>query len=193
MIKIQSGPSISNLEWSIDNFVPRGNNEYLLGKSAFIGVDYLNRRYFNLSTNVGYLQKGDRSEVAYTVSEGNTMELPMMEAKFEYLSANTMAEIKYPLMRILVPYISVGPRFDFMISYPEELSFIKEIEEITPYSYGFNLGGGVKLDFRSLQLGVRSDYYLNLAKIANWVSASNSDSWIEDKTLLINFTLGYKL
>jgi len=194
VIKIQSGPTISNLEWSIENLEPRGVNKYLLGSSAFIGVDYLNHKHFNLSTNIGYLQKGDESEVAYTIGEGEILELPMMKAKFEFVSANTLVEIKYPLWRAFIPYLSVGPRIDLMVSYPEDFSFIKEIDELSPYSYGVNLGGGVKFDFRYIQLGLRSDYYMNITKIADWVSKDEiKDGWIDDQTVLVNFTLGFKL
>lgn len=193
VIHLQLGPTISNLEWSVENILPIGPNKYLTGKSAFIGVDYLNSRHFNLSTNLGYLQKGDRSEIAYIKEDGEMLAFPLMKAMFEYFSVNTLAEIKLPVMRRLIPFVSIGPRMDYLYSYSKDFSFIEEINELPHYSYGLNVGGGIKLGFRRLQLGVRSDYYLNVRRMADWVSNSNDSGWIDDQTYLVNLTVGYKL
>ncbi|MGE5447240.1 MAG: hypothetical protein ACM3PR_02685 [Bacteroidales bacterium] len=192
VIHVQFGPSISNLQWSVENIRRIGSDKTLTGRSAFIGLDYLNSRHFNLSTNVGYLQKGDRSDIAYIKGEGDILVFPAMKALFEYFSFNTVAEIKLPISKRFIPYISFGPRVDYLFSYTKDFSFIEEINQMPRYAYGANAGGGIKLDFRRLQVGVRSDYYFNLNKMANW--GSNSDtSWIEDTTYLVNLTVGYKL
>ncbi|HLN73987.1 MAG TPA: hypothetical protein VK205_11875 [Prolixibacteraceae bacterium] len=192
VIHLQFGPSISNLQWSVENIRRIGSDKTLTGRSAFIGLDYLNSRHFNLSTNVGYLQKGDRSDIAYIKGEGDILVFPAMKALFEYFSFNTVAEIKLPISKRFIPYISFGPRVDYLFSYTKDFSFIEEINQMPRYAYGANAGGGIKLDFRRLQVGVRSDYYFNLNKMANW--GSNSDtSWIEDTTYLVNLTVGYKL
>lgn len=192
VIHLQFGPSISNLQWSVENIRRIGSDKTLTGRSAFIGLDYLNSRHFNLSTNVGYLQKGDRSDIAYIKGEGDILVFPAMKALFEYFSFNTLAEIKLPISKRFIPYISFGPRVDYLFSYTKDFSFIEEINQMPRYAYGANAGGGIKLDFRRLMVGVRSDYYFNLNKMANW--GSNSDtSWIEDTTYLVNLTVGYKL
>lgn len=192
VIHLQFGPSISNLQWSVENIRRIGSDKTLTGRSAFIGLDYLNSRHFNLSTNVGYLQKGDRSDIAYIKGEGDILVFPAMKALFEYFSFNTVAEIKLPISKRFIPYISFGPRVDYLFSYTKDFSFIEEINQMPRYAYGANAGGGIKLDFRRLMVGVRSDYYFNLNKMANW--GSNSDtSWIEDTTYLVNLTVGYKL
>lgn len=193
VLHVQFGPTISNLEWSVENIRRIGPDEHLTGRSAFIGLDYLNSRYFNLSTNIGYLQKGDRSEIAYLQEGGETLEFPMMKALFEYFSANTLAEVKLPIRHRFIPYISFGPRMDYLYSYSKDFSFIEEMNELPRYSYGMNVGGGIKLNFRRLQIGARSDYYLNVRKMADWLSNSNDPGWIDDQTYLVNLTVGYKL
>ena len=193
IVHVQLGPTISNLEWSVENIRRLGQDKTLMGRSAFIGLDYLNSRYFNLSTNIGYLQKGDRSDIAYIKEDGEILLFPRMTALFEYFSVNTLCEIKLPIRHQLIPYISLGPRMDYMISYPQDFSFIEEMDELPQYTYGANVGGGVKLDFRRLQVGIRSDYYLNLSKMADWVSNGDDNWWMDDTTFLVNLTVGYKL
>lgn len=192
VIHLQLGPTVSNLEWSIENIRRIGTDKSLRGKSAFIGLDYLNSPHFNLSTNVGYVQKGDRSDIAYIKGEGDILVFPAMKALFEYVSFNTLAEIKLPIGKQFIPYISFGPRVDYLFSYTKDFSFIEEINQMPRYAYGANAGGGIKLDFRRLQVGIRSDYYLNLSKMANWGS-NNDTSWIDDTTYLVSLTIGYKL
>lgn len=193
VIHWQLGPTVSNLEWSVENIRRIGPDKSLTGKSAFIGLDYLISRHFNLSTNLGYLQKGDRSEIAYIKGDGEILLFPMMTALFEYFSLNTLAEIKFPITKRFIPYVSLGPRMDYLYSYSKDFSFIEELNELPHYSYGANLGGGIKLDFRRLQIGLHSDYYLNISKMADWVSNSDNNGWIDDQTYLVNFTMGYKL
>lgn len=193
VLHVQLGPTISNLEWSVENIRRIGQDKTLTGKSAFIGLDYLNSRHFNLSTNIGYLQKGDKSDIAYIKGEGDILIFPQITALFEYFSVNTLAEIKLPIGLHLIPYISVGPRMDYLYSYSKDFSFIEEMNELPHYTYGANAGGGIKLNFRRLQLGLRSDYYLNVRKMADWVSGSNDTGWLDDQTYLVNMTVGYKL
>lgn len=193
VFRLQAGPTISNLEWSIENIRRIGTDRSLTGKSVFIGLDYLNSKYFNLSTNIGYLQKGDRSDIAYTNDNDEVLVFPGMKAVFDYFSFNTLAEIKLPLGNRIIPYISMGPRIDYLHSYSKDFSFIEEVDELPRYAYGVNLGGGFKVDFRRWQIGVRSDYYLNVRKLADWVSDIDDSGWLDDKTYLVNFTVGYKL
>lgn len=191
--RLQLGPAVSNLEWSVDNIRRIGHEDNLTGKSIFIGLDYMNRNHFNLSTNIGYLQKGDRSEIAYTNDEGEVLKFPMLEAIFDYFSVNTLAEIKLPIHQQFIPYVSIGPRIEYLSSYSKDFSFIEEMNELPKISYGVNVGGGIKLDFQRLQVGIRTDYYLNVRKMADWISNSDDSGWIEDKTYLVNLTVGYKL
>lgn len=193
VLHLQFGPSISNLEWSVENIKRIGPDKTLMGKSAFIGLDYLNSRHFNLATNIGYIQKGDRSDIAYLQEEGEILVFPKMKALFEYYTLNTLAEIKLPIKNTIIPFVSVGPRIEYLNSYSKDFSFVEEMDELPKFSYGLNAGGGIKLNFRRLQVGVRSDYYLNVRKMADWISNSDDKGWIDDQTYLVNLTVGYKL
>lgn len=193
VIRMQGGPSVSNLEWSVENIKRLGLDETFMGKSAFIGLDYLNSHYFNLSTNLGYLQKGDRSDIAYINDNGEVLVIRGLEAVFDFFSLNTLAEFKFPIQQQFIPYISLGPRIEYLHSYTKDFSFIEQMDDLPSYSYGFNLGAGIKLDFRRLQLGIRTDYYMKTAKMAEWGSDSEERGWIDDTTYLVNLTIGYKL
>lgn len=53
MIKIQGGTSISKLDWQLKGVdIGPFYNEAMIGYSIFAGLDYLDKQYFNLSSNI---------------------------------------------------------------------------------------------------------------------------------------------
>jgi hypothetical protein len=40
-----------------------------------------------------------------------------MKALFEYYTLNTLAEIKLPIKNTIIPFVSVGPRIEYLNSY----------------------------------------------------------------------------
>ena len=59
-IKIQGGTSISKLDWQNANQL---NNKKLIGHSVFAGLDYFDKQYFNLSSNIGLIRKGGEYDI----------------------------------------------------------------------------------------------------------------------------------
>jgi len=165
----------------------------LVGNSVFIGLDYLQGRHFNLSSNIGYLRKGDISEITYINDEDQVFELPSLKVVFDYFSFNTQAEVNFPIRKRWIPFVSAGPRIEYLYSYTKDFSFIEELDDLPTFYYGLNLGGGIKYDLPRWQVGLRSEYYVNLSNIAEWVSKDVGKGWINDRTFLINLSVGYKL
>ena len=62
VFKIQAGTSLSSLDWNIitNNYKIPGNR--IVGQSIFFGFDYAEKRYFNLSSNIGTIRKGSRQK-----------------------------------------------------------------------------------------------------------------------------------
>jgi len=63
IVKIQGGTSISKLDW----IWKEGNEaslyeKTLIGYSIFAGIDYFEKQYFNLSSNMGVIREGGESE-----------------------------------------------------------------------------------------------------------------------------------
>lgn len=62
-IRVNGGISISKLILKTDGYdnLPLFDQK-LIGYSAFVGIDYLDKKYFNLSSNVGLVRKGGKGE-----------------------------------------------------------------------------------------------------------------------------------
>ncbi len=192
IIKIQGGISSSTIDWGY--FDPSYENS-LLGYSVFAGIDYLDKQYFNLSSNVGFVRKGGKVEVLIVDDFGEyNGEIKTEKPTLDYLSLNTLFELKYNIKEIISPFISFGPRFDYLVKNSLFFDNLEENIELKSLSIGMLLGGGIKHDLSKFQLGIRCDYYLNFNNIADWkVWTSNGTREITNNTITVNLTIGYKL
>jgi hypothetical protein len=194
IVNFQGGTSISKLDWEINNMGNDYFNEPIVGYSFFLGIDYCNNNYFNLSSNIGALRKGGSSTMTFT-SDPNDPGITTTEtAKLDYISFNTTLDLKYPIKERFIPFISVGPRLDYLANYSKEFDGINDLDALNKFTFGMLLGGGLKYNLSQFQLGVRADYYLNFNQIAEWpVAIGNLGGKINDNTYTINLSIGYKL
>jgi len=177
-IKIQSGVSISNIDiqtsGTSDNLTQ--DSKRLVGYSFFVGMDYLQHRNFNMSSNIGMLRKGGQALLYSNWGYGQGI-----KATLDYLSLNTTCDFQFPIEDKITPFISFGPRVDVLLN---------PIGEYNKLNYGLLLGGGLKYDLSNkLQLGLRADYYLNFKDISKTGQART----VSDKTFTTNLVLGYRL
>ncbi|NJN25986.1 MAG: PorT family protein [Cyclobacteriaceae bacterium] len=191
-IKIQGGTSISKLDWQLKGLSLY--NKTLIGYSIFAGLDYLDKQYFNLSTNIGIIRKGGKDEIVLTDQFGElTRQINTEKPTLDYLSINTMIDLKYRIKETVSPFISLGPRFDYLVGRSKHFDSLEEIDELKSTSIGLILGGGLKYDISNLQFGLRADYYLDFTKVADWtIENTGNGGEVTVNTFTINFTLGYK-
>tara|TARA_R110002050_G_scaffold282718_1_gene430794 strand:+ start:1030 stop:1710 length:681 start_codon:yes stop_codon:yes gene_type:complete len=205
VINFQLGGSLSNLNWSVADIPGRASlvnvdetvyEEYIIGPSMFFGLDYLNHKYYNLSSNIGYIQKGGRyteDRILYILDE---------KAQLHYLSFNTCVDVKLPLKESTHAFLRFGPRIDFLAS--TKGSIITNLSgpntgEIKDLMYGLMVGAGVKHDLNKLQIGLRFDYYLNLTNIAQYTYSRKyavlgyGEGTLQDNSFVFSVVLGYHL
>ncbi len=177
IIKFQPGVSISNADLNLGLNDWKYNNKTLFGYSFFFGCDYLNNKYYNLSSNIGALKKG--GDVTAT---SLTEPYRQLDLNLDYLSVNTTFELKYPLLNKITPFLSYGPRLDILLNDTRLINY-------NQFNYGLLMGGGLKYDINKLQFAIRTDYYLNF----NVINKLNTHLFgkINDRTLTWNISIGY--
>jgi len=147
-INIQAGETLSKLNWVFETnpygYIQDGYIQTYHGKSVFVGIDYLDHQFFNLSSNIGFLQTGGQSVAMFYVSSGDLVREVGINAYLNYLSFNTSLEIKYPFKFKLTPFLNIGPRIDFLVSKNISNS---SLTNLSPVSTGLILGGGIKYNF----------------------------------------------
>lgn len=197
-INIQSGVSISKLDW-VDINGEKQFNQTTIRNSSFIGIDYLDRKYFSVSSNLGSVTKGGEEDRIHWVYYGEDSivahDSSTIKATLKYVSINSTFNFKYPIKDKIIPFLNVGPRIDYLFAN----NFVSvtgsgEIEELHKYNFGLILGGGVKYDFSKVQIGVRADKYINFNSIGKFSHRFiNTTTTANDKTFTINLSVGLKL
>ena len=195
--KFQAGISSSSLNWKTVDRTEQMHSQKITGYSLFFGLDYLQKKYFNLSSNVGIIRKGGEDADIFSVDPlGQPLLAQRQKAFLNYLSVNTTLDLKYPVKEKLFPFVSFGPRIDYLISNNSYFNFLKETKELNKLSYGINLGAGIKYQFSRFQIGIRGDYLLNFKNISDYIVTTSFDierRQLKDKTFLANVTFDYKL
>ncbi len=168
----------------------------IIGFDASMGVEYLNLKYFNLSSSLGLIQKGGKDSIMVTGVQGENGSMEEFKIRLNYLTINTVAELKVPIKGFIIPYVLIGPRLDYLISYKESASFIKqfdEIENVNKFIYGFITGAGINFKIKKIQLGIVFDYYFNINKLVDYTSYKVVSNKISNKTFTLNLLVGFKL
>ena len=196
ILKVQVGTSISQLDWKFKGInIDPLYDKMLTSYSVLAGLDYMDKKYINISSNVGIIRKGGKSETKLVDQSGlYTGETIVEKPTLDYLSINTTIDLKYKIKEAFSPFVSFGPRFDYLINSSKYFDNLKDLNELKSTSIGLILGGGFKYDMSKIQLGLRADYYLDFTKIADWTIAQSSRGGeVTVKTFTINLTIGYKL
>ena len=197
LLKFQAGVSGSSLDWKIVNGTVQQYKQKITGHSIFIGLDYLQKKYFNLSSNIGILRKGgEEDNIFFTDPFGQPLIGEKQKATLDYLSINTTFDLKYPIKEKLFPFVSLGPRLDYLTSNNDRFNSLKEAKELNKFSYGINMGAGFQYQFLRFRIGIRGDYLLNLNHISDYTVTNmmrDERIQVKDKTFIGNLFLGVKL
>ncbi len=113
----QIGPSFSKLSWNNSMINKDPFNKGIVGVDAMAGVNYLNFKYFCLSSNIEFIQKGGSQKVTMTNELGDSIATTEETERLNYLGVNTTFDLKIPIKDVIEPFIFVGPRLDYLIKY----------------------------------------------------------------------------
>jgi hypothetical protein len=153
----------------------------LIGYSEFVGMDYFDKKYVDISANLGVISKGG--------TDPNQSEKRFSQI-LNYASINTIINLKYPIADKLIPYVNIGSSTDILF-YNNQYHIIspkKTDYNFHRITFTFLFGGGLKYDFNKYQIGFLYERYANLLKIAHIPAY---DMYVTAST--INLTVGYKL
>lgn len=160
-----------------------------------LGMQYADKGWFNLSSNIGYIRRGSQVKLGYSVDPGALIESIIVKSKLHYITLNTTFDVKKTYHDGYTFFIGVGPRLDFKLkstvesyadySGPSEYEPTKDkLEGIHTVLFGLKCVGGIRKDFGNMQLG------LNIAYLPSFTRLSKG---VHDRTFTFGLSLGYKL
>lgn len=154
-----------------------------------LGIQYLDKGWFNLSSNVGYLRRGEqyKDELSPSAWTGGYQ---VIGTNLHYLTLNTTFDLKKISRDGYTCFIGVGPRVDFKIKsteehYGGENEFSKETANgFHSLVFGLKCVGGIRKDFGNMQLGLNFAYLPSFTRLSPVIS---------DRMFTFGLSLGYKL
>jgi hypothetical protein len=197
-IFLRFGPSFSILTWKSSANESKPIPKFNIGLDAMAGVNYLNFKYFNLSSAIGYIQKGGSETITKDNYEFFTTKTTQFTSRLNFFTLNTTFNFKIPIKGFVEPNIFAGPRIDYLFSYNKDAIFNQlSYYKLNKVIYGILCGGGINFNIKRFQLGLVLDYYLNINKLVDchMISSIGYDSGtikIYDNTFTLNALIGFK-
>jgi len=200
-LTLQIGPSFSKLNWENSMIKDEMFDNNLTGMNVLIGIAYLDLKYFNLHSNIGFIQKGGKDSIPVATAIGEVGDKQLFKNRLNFLTLNTTANLKLPIKDLLTPYLFVGPRVDFLVSYKEEAIFLEQFDnadKLNKVIYGFVTGAGFDLYIKQFLIGTVFSYYFNFNKLVDYTSDTEITNipevtnTVADQTFTTNLKIGYK-
>lgn len=156
-----------------------------------VGVEYLDKELFNLSSSVGYIRKGGKSKIYETI---DAVEPTVYADYLDYVTMNTLFVLKRSVRRETY-YVGGGPRLDVKVGYHPGLPIDEDLSmnKFRPLVFGLKCELGFWYDLTDrYRLGVNFSYLPSFTKTWKPV-ADDAAIKLGDRTFTLGLSLGYRL
>lgn len=165
-----------------------------VGFCGGLNIDFFESRYFHLSTDLGYAQKGSQLEVANSSIENPEGDgtFYYLDTRFDYFTFSPMLKVKYP-SKHWIPYALLGPRLDLLLSYHSEWT-LKAIEDDFKKSmFGITAGAGLEYKLKQLGFHVEYQFQYDFSDVMHTTSTSSNNIGIiiHNQASILNFGMSY--
>lgn len=199
-IQFALGPSYSTLDWQYVYFSGQTENFYtsgLYGTALDLGVEFLQKPKFSVSTNIGFFNSGgviaeNETHENWVITEReNKLHNFSMSALFNYLPLNQKFQLA----------ISAGPRLDLLVPHPNSIFDIAN-NDLNKLKVGINAAVSIFYNFENIKIGIRSTYLHRFNMLMDSNPSENEQWWqnpklgirAKDKFILSQqLVLGFKL
>ncbi len=197
-INFQFGWTRSKLDWQIAKYNQDEEFNNLEGFDDLLGIDYLDKKMFCLSSNFGYVQKGGTGPVVIDYLGYQLLGIDYKHTvRLNYITLNTGIKIKYTFAKLVTPYIFIAPRIDYLVKWKDRdvIESFKNDGKLNMLSYGAIGNAGINFEFDRVSIGFLYSYYYNFNDIVNFQPPGSGypPTVINDHTMAFNLQFGYKL
>lgn len=184
VIKIENGVSISSLNES-----SLGYQGTLTSYQMSVGIDYLDRGWYGLSSSIGYLRKGSKDDILSGLMDG-AYTTSKWKHTFDYLTLNTTFRVKGITSDKFTLYAGAGPRIDInlkqKVTVQGEFSYSDSGPDSRAVIPGLKCEIGMDYYFNRFCVGINAGYLPSFTKMIKHTS-------LKDRTFTAGVVLGYIL
>jgi hypothetical protein len=138
---------------------------------------------------VGFVRKGGNEPGPTTDSLGRSIPESTISETFDYVSVNTLLNLKYPLKGGWVPYVSIGPKVDFMTDHTHTFSYFDIQGMLHSRIYGMVCAVGIRYAFSNFLVGLRAEHLVDVTPLAHLDPEETNYT----HTSILSATIGYRL
>ncbi|MCF8230342.1 MAG: PorT family protein [Bacteroidales bacterium] len=188
-LRVFIGPAFSTMDWKsspsvvgVDEFFEKSYT----GFQAGAGIDFLKTKYFYLSSNIAYKRLGGNGQVMAVDPYGNDIGKVSTRTSLNMMSFNTSANLGIRIKERFFPYLGLGPRVEYLVSYKEKAAFLKQFEdfdELNRLMFGMLALAGIKYELDKFALGLEFHYNHNFNKLVDQTSTAPA---------IVNNQIGYQ-
>lgn len=191
------GPTFSKMKW--EN--PGASTESIfdqtyIGFYTSLGLDYLQKKGFSLSSNIGYFTNGGKGIVSFSDETGSIIGDTIITTKLNFFTLNTVAKYAFMTERKVSPFVGAGIGLNYLVSYDEDIGFLKqfdEVDELNIIQWGLIGKAGVNFNLNKIRLGAEFMYNYNLNDLVNYEGLHGWSNKINVSYYSVLFSVGYKL
>ncbi|MCD8194011.1 MAG: hypothetical protein LUD74_05600 [Tannerellaceae bacterium] len=159
------------------------------------GIEYMDKGWYNLTSNIGFLKKGGEDKLSY--GEIFDAESYKWWLTARYLTLNTTFDMKAYTYDDFILYFAVGPRVDILLKATDYLKLPEapriqssSISGLNSVMWGLKCGIGVKKQVGNLQLGLNAAW---LPSFNRMYSTKVEGIHMKDRTFSVGVSMGYIL
>lgn len=189
VIKLDVGTTFSSMQ---DDTPMHNFSKTLVGSSVAFGVDWLEKEWFYLSSEVGYITTGGAERIEIMDSPG----LPTGEADWQLMRhnihVNTTFRAKLALNRFHV-YLGVGPKVDIPVQIELTDTYNDATDSNLPFlknevMFGIKAEAGVAYNFNDVRVGLNFAYLPDFTRQASYLNQTTRNDIFK-----LSISVGYIL
>lgn len=194
-LRVEGGFGISSLRnWSVpvDADIPDLFENKIYPFQFAVGVAYLDRGWFHLSSNIGVMRKGGKDKVYnYDLGSGTAVSEDDWTYAGTFLTLNTLFDVKKTSYDGYTFYAGVGPSLNIKLGEGEESDGFESdmgnfSDRFCPVNLGLRCELGIKKQFGRTAIGLVAAYHPTLTHLIK-------ESDVKDRTFTIGITLDMQL
>jgi hypothetical protein len=194
-IGLKNGLSIATQTWQYESIAKTLEQEYRQGLYSAFTLDFLQSKYFNITTDIGYCQKGAKDKTLNTSAanpEGDGT-YKYLDTKFNYFMFSPLFKAKYQINH-WTSYALIGFRLDYQLSYQSDFNLKIIDKEFNKTIWGLTSGAGLEYKLKKIGINTEFQYQSDLTKLMNTKpSATNVGLEINNQAFIICLGVRYYL
>ena len=196
VINIKAGPAFSGMKWenslaSTDDYF----NEIYVGFYTAIGLDYLQKKGFSLSSNIGYFTNGGKGTFRFLDELGVSRDTTQI-TKLQFFTLNTLANYHFFAEKTLSPFIGLGIGLNYQVSYDENVKLLEQFDEedeLNIILWGLIGKAGINVNLDHFRVGMEFMYNYNLNKLVDYEGMPGFSNQVSVNYFSVLFSVGYRL